>query len=73
MSQKKFTTIPHDYCITFSDYSVIKEAEKDEYRNEDFKGMGFNFKTIKDIEETIGLQIIDLIAIVTDLGPLGQI
>ena len=46
MANKKFTSIPHDFCLTFNDGQTdIKEVKN--VQIEDYKGMGFNFKTIK--------------------------
>jgi replication factor A1 len=71
MANKKFTTIPHNFTLSFDERTVMKEVR--DYNAGNFQGAGFNFKTIKQIEETVGLFMLDLIAVVTELQPVSQI
>ena len=44
IANKRYTTIRHDFCITFDQYANIKEADENENLN--IKGGGFNFTTL---------------------------
>jgi hypothetical protein len=72
MSNKRFTTIPHEFCITFDNYAEVQHVEEARTSG-GYKGMGFNFHTIKDINEKTGLYMLDLIGIITEAQPSSQI
>lgn len=68
LANKRFTTIPHDHSITFD------EGSKFEFLNcQDISGEGFNFKKLSEVQESVNLFMIDLIAVVTEVQPPGQI
>lgn len=71
MANLKFTTIKHNFSISFNESTVVREVKN--IRPNCFSGMGFNFTKLGDIEKTVGLFMIDTIAVVTEVQPVGQI
>ena len=69
MANKKFTTIPHNFCITFNEETKVSEVTN--FRPTDFSGQGFNFKTLSEVQDLVGLTMLDLIAIVHETQPVG--
>jgi hypothetical protein len=69
MANKKFTTIPHDQCIIFDNFAKVELCQEDPsaFGN----GQGFNFKPIKYIQDTVQLNILDVIAVITESGPMS--
>ena len=70
VANKRYTTIRHDFCITFDQFANIKEA--DENDNLNIKGGGFNFTTLQEISEPKGENpsMIDVIGVITECqGP----
>ena len=72
MANKRYTTIPNDHCITFDNYAQIKELDDDEAKKA-IKGGGFNFTSLKEVSEATQVYMIDVIAVLTEVQPVGQI
>lgn len=71
LSNKRFTTIPNDFCITFDSYAKIEEVQ--EAPDAVIQGGGFNFTTLRQVAQAEQVHMIDLIAVVTDVQPMGSI
>lgn len=69
MANKKFTTIPHDQCIIFDNFAKVELCQEDPSV---FGGQGFNFRPIKFIQESVQLTMLDVIAVITESGPVSQ-
>tara|TARA_B110000285_G_C15099052_1_gene603862 strand:+ start:954 stop:1169 length:216 start_codon:yes stop_codon:yes gene_type:complete len=69
LANKRFTTIPNDFCITFDSYAKIEEVQ--EAPDATIQGGGFNFTTLRQVAEAEQVHMIDLIAVVTDVQPMG--
>lgn len=72
VANKKYTTIPNDFCLVFDTWATIIEQQGDETQ---YQGGGFNFTTLKQVQEWVGdnLVLIDVIGVITEVEPLGQI
>jgi hypothetical protein len=70
MANKRYTTIPNDFCISFDNFAKVEECEQE---IGGFQGLGFNFTTLKAIQESSGIFMLDLIAVVTNAQPPSQI
>ena len=62
MANKRFTTIPNDFCITFDNFATVNECHEEVGG---YQGLGFTFTTLKAIQESTNLFMLDLIAVVT--------
>lgn len=49
---KKYTSINHDYSIDLTTDSIVQEVAANA---NDYSGMGYNFKTLKQIKENVQL------------------
>ena len=71
LANKRFTTIPNDFCITFDQHAKIEEVQ--EAPDARIQGGGFNFTTLRQVAEAEQVHMIDLIAVVTEVQPMGSI
>jgi replication factor A1 len=69
MANKRFTTIPNDYCISFDKDTKFEPAEEDYTISKS----GYNFKLISDLNTLQTKSSVDVIGIITDVSPLSQI
>ena len=69
LANKRFTTIPNDFCITFDAYAAVEEVQ--ETPDALIQGGGFNFTTLRQVSEAEQVHMIDLIAVVTEVQPMG--
>ena len=65
MANKKFTSIPHDFTITFNENSCRIEESRN-VSEEQYAGLGFIFKTIEDINNQAQIYRADLMVVVTE-------
>lgn len=71
----KFATVKHEYCIVFDATTTIEQVDDDGT----VKGsMGdqpgcFSFVSIASLEETKAMEVVDILAVVRQVGPLGQV
>jgi replication factor A1 len=69
MSNKRFTTIPNDYCISFNDSTKFDPAEEDST----IGNVGFAFKTISSLSDLQTRSSCDVIGIITDVMAVSSI
>jgi len=69
MANKKFTSIKNDFCITFDQSTEIQECKDDSKINQ----TGFSFTKIDQIQQLMANVAIDVIGIVVDVGPVGNL
>ena len=69
MSNKRFTTIPNDYCISFNDSTKFDPAEEDST----IGNVGFTFKTISSLSDLQTRSSCDVIGIITDVMAVSSI
>lgn len=50
LANKRFTTIPHDHCITFDVQADIQEVH-DLRQQANFQGSAYSFKTLKEVQD----------------------
>ena len=70
MANKRFTTIPHDHCISFDMQACIQEVEDN---SNVIQGSAYNFTTLKSVQEATQVFMIDLIAVLSEVQPVAQI
>ena len=68
MANKRFTTIPNDYCITFNEQTTFEPVEEDS----SISKMGFTFKKINELSELQTRSSVDVIGVINDVSPLSQ-
>lgn len=74
LSNRKFSTIPNDFCISFDQYAKIEESKENGVDPLIEGGCVYNFTSLKEIaNERFGLIMIDFIAVITDCQELTQI
>jgi replication factor A1 len=67
LANKRFTSIPNDYQISFQDDTEFKEAKEDtSIRHE-----AYAFKNLKDLADMQTQSTVDVIGVVTETGPIG--
>lgn len=64
IANKRFTTIPNDHCITFDEHAAIEEVRDVENK---ITGGGYNFTTLREVQESQQVFMIDVIGIITDV------
>lgn len=69
LANKKFTSIPNDYCINFFDETEFVEVAEDSAISQD----AWAFKQIKALEELQVQSAVDVIGIVIEVGQIGSI
>ena len=69
LANKKYTSIPNDYCISFFDDTEFSEVSEDSTIGKE----AWSFKQIKAISELQVQTIVDVIGVVVELGQLGSI
>jgi replication factor A1 len=50
MANKRYTTIPHDHCLSFDQYAAIDKV-KDDRQMANFQGCAYSFKSLKEVQE----------------------
>jgi len=73
MANKRFTTIPHDHCLGFEVNSAIIEVQEDVSMGSTIVGSAYNFKTLKEVKDAVQLHMLDLIAVIQEVRPIGSI
>jgi replication factor A1 len=69
MANKRFTSIPNDYCITFDNHTDIQECSDDTM----IKQEGFQFTQINRIKDLGPGSTVDIIGAIMEVGQLGSI
>jgi len=69
MANQKFTSIKNDYQLIFDSNSVIREAEDEG----EIGTQGFNFVRISDLADVENFRNVDVIGVVTEMGPPNSI
>lgn len=69
MANKKFTSIKNDFSLIFDQSTEIEEAKDDVQINKS----GFSFSDIQTIQQLMANHNVDVIGIVTEITPVGQI
>jgi replication factor A1 len=64
MANKRFTTIPHDHCLSFDMQARIQEIEDN---TDGIQGSAYNFTTLKSVQEATQVFMIDLIAVLSEV------
>jgi replication factor A1 len=60
IANKKFTSIPNDYCITFNDSTKFDPAEEDD----GIIKVAYNFKRIKELSDLQTKSSVDVIGMI---------
>lgn len=69
LANKRFTTIPNDYCLTFSQDALIERVEEDNQ----IQSVSFNFTALTKIEALIQSKSVEVIGVVLEVGPVSEI
>lgn len=69
LANRKFTTIPNDYCITFNESTTFDLVEEDAAISK----TGFAFKKINELKDLQTRSSVDVIGVISDVTPLSQI
>ncbi len=69
LANKKFTSIKNDYCLTFDQNADVAEAEEDNQ----IKKQGFSFVGLKQVQEMVQQQAVDVIGVLVEVGPVGNV
>ena len=69
LANKKFTTIPNDYCISFDTHTKFDPAGEDVAIGK----TGYAFKTIESLGGLQPKSSVDIIGLVTDVTPVTQV
>lgn len=69
LANKKFTSIKNDYCLTFDQNADVAEAEEDGQ----IKKQGFSFVGLKQIQEMVQQQAVDVIGVIVEVGQVGNV
>jgi replication factor A1 len=68
IANKRFTSIPNDYCISFNEGTEFEEVEDDTAIGKH----GFSFRPVKELQTLIN-QSVDVVGVILEVGPLGSI
>ena len=69
MANRRFTTIPNDYCITFNDSTTFEPAEEDSSISQ----TGYTFKKISELTGLQTKSSVDVIGRITEVSALSSI
>lgn len=69
LANKRFTSIKHDFCLTFSKDSVVEPCCDDD----NIGSIAFNFTELSEIENMIQSRTVDVIGVILDVGPASSI
>lgn len=69
MSNKKFTSIKNDFCLTLGNETEIQECAEDT----GITSNGFTFTRIEQIKQTPASATVDIIGAVIEISPLSSI
>lgn len=69
LANKKFTTIPNDYCITFDANTTFDPVAEDVAIGK----TGFTFKTIEALGGLQPRSSVDVIGLITDVSPVSAV
>ena len=71
LANKRFTTIPHDFCLGFEVNADIFEVD-DEKSKSSIKQQAYSFKTLKEVKDATHLYMLDLIGVITEVQNSNQ-
>lgn len=69
LANKKFTSIPNDFCISFWDDTEFQEVPEDAAIGND----AYSFRALRDLDVLQVGSVVDLIGVVFEVGTLGTI
>lgn len=69
LANKKYTSIPNDYCLVFDEGTVCEAVAEDTTIAAD----GYTFTSLASIEEIVQSKIIDVIGVILDVAPTTSI
>ena len=68
MANLRYSSIKNDFSLVFDSFATIVECEDDD----NIQSQAYNFLTIQQIRETVGMQTVDFIGVVHFCGPVRE-
>ena len=69
MANKKFTSIPNDFCLTITENTIIEPCNQDKQISSE----GFCFTSLAEIDKLHQNNCVDVIGVIFEVSPIGQI
>lgn len=69
LANKRFTSIPNDFCLTFSRQSTIERVAEDV----EIQSVSFSFTGLDRIAEFPQSRTVDVIGVILEVGPSATI
>ena len=64
LANKRFTSIKHDFCLTFGKDSQVEKCMDDE----EIGSIAFTFTELSEIENMVQSRTVDIIGVILDVG-----
>ena len=69
LANKRFTSIKHDFCLTFSRDSIVEKCMDDE----EIGSIAFSFTDLGEIESMVQSRVVDIIGVILQVGSVSEI